>query len=387
MKRVGLLLFIILLISATGLLSIYIYFGPDNSDDNEFFFGVSFGQDTVEEAKLLIDKVKDYTNFFLINNWNIVTNETALNEVSEYAVEFNLHFMVFFVVLYDWHLSWLDAAEDIYGDRFLGAYLYDEPGGRQIDSGSWFSDAGAVAHPGYAEEYANILANASDYSDASKLFTSSVSSYYMQDLKERNIPAFTSDYALYWFDYLAGYDTVFVQLGWNHETTKHIALCRGAANVQGKDWGAIITWTYNEPPYLASGLEILEEMRMAYHAGARFVVVFNYGRDSETGKSYCILEDEHFEAMQDFWTYIHDHPRHHAQTKGQVAYVLPKNYGWGMRHPDDNIWGFWHADEKSAQIWSLSQTLLKQYGLALDIVYDEPDFPIANLYQEIYYAE
>ncbi len=387
MKRVGLLLFIILLISATGLLSIYIYFGPDNSDDNEFFFGVSFGQDTVEEAKLLIDKVKDYTNFFLINNWNIVTNETALNEVSEYAVEFNLHFMVFFVVLYDWHLSWLDAAEDIYGDRFLGAYLYDEPGGRQIDSGSWFSDAGAVAHPGYAEEYANILANASDYSDASKIFTSSVSSHYMQDLKERNIPAFTSDYALYWFDYLAGYDTVFVQLGWNHETTKHIALCRGAANVQGKDWGAIITWTYNEPPYLASGLEILEEMRMAYHAGARFVVVFNYGRDSETGKSYCILEDEHFEAMQDFWTYIHDHPRHHAQTKGQVAYVLPKNYGWGMRHPDDNIWGFWHADEKSAQIWSLSQTLLKQYGLALDIVYDEPDFPIANLYQEIYYAE
>ena len=45
---------------------------------------------------------------------------------------------------------------------------------------------------------------------------------------------FTSDYALYWFDYFVGYDTVFVELGWNHDTLLHIALGRGAVNLQEK---------------------------------------------------------------------------------------------------------------------------------------------------------
>jgi len=141
MKLVGLLL-IILLTSATGLLLIYIYFGPENSNDKEeFFFGVSFGQETVEEAKLLIDKVKDYTNLFLINSWGISTNETALDEVCEYAVEADLNFMVFFLwvsrLIYPWHQTWLDTAKERWGDNFLGVYLFDEPGGKQIDTGGW----------------------------------------------------------------------------------------------------------------------------------------------------------------------------------------------------------------------------------------------------------
>jgi len=37
----------------------------------------------------------------------------------------------------------------------------------------------------------------------------------LRDLKARSITAFTSDYALYWFDYLAGYDVLFAQFGWN----------------------------------------------------------------------------------------------------------------------------------------------------------------------------
>ena len=49
-----------------------------------------------------------------------------------------------------------------------------------------------------------------------------VSSQSMQDAKNRSIPVFTSDYALYWFDYLAGFDGVFVELGWNHSRTQQI---------------------------------------------------------------------------------------------------------------------------------------------------------------------
>ena len=36
-------------------------------------------------------------------------------------------------------------------------------------------------------------------------------------------------------------------------------------------------------------------------------------------------------------------------------------------------------------IWDLSQDLLEQYGLALDIVYDDAAFLLEESYQKIYY--
>ena len=145
------------------------------------------------------------------------------------------------------------------------------------------------------------VTEAADYSDAANRFVANItSSNSMVDAKSKGVPVFISDYALYWFDYLAGYDTVFVELGWNHSTTQHIALCRGAANMQGKDWGAIIVWTYREPPYLADGAKILEDMKAAYHAGAKYVVVFDYRR-KRNREPYSTLTDEHFAAMQQFW--------------------------------------------------------------------------------------
>ena len=71
--------------------------------------------------------------------------------------------------------------------------------------------------------------------------------------------------------------------------------------------------------------------------------------------------------------------------KAEVALVLPRNYGWGMRHSEDWIWGFWGPDEKSPQIWEISRKLLSQYGTRLDIVYDDPAFPVEGKYPLIYY--
>ncbi len=377
MKRVSVLLLAILLLS--GALSYTVVYYSLNSANNEFFFGVSFGQKTAEEAKLLIDEVKNYTNFFLINSWSISINETALNEVCEYAVEADLKFMVFFDFVsrvgYPWHQTWLDTAKERFGDKFLGVYLYDEPGGKQIDRGQW--RGGELARDAFI--------NVSDYSDATNRFANSISSMNSTiDVKKRSIPMFTSDYALYWFDYMAGYDTVFVELGWNHSTPQHIALCRGAANMQGKDWGAIIVWTYYEPPYLASGPEMLEEMLTAYHAGAKYVIVFNYAEDEETGEPCCILEPQHFEAMQEFWRYTRDNPEQRGATVGQVAFVLPKDYGWGMRRIEDNIWGIWQPDEKAPLIWENMNKLISQYGLQLDIIYDDAKFNYKEKYAAVY---
>ena len=78
------------------------------------------------------------------------------------------------------------------------------------------------------------------------------------------VKVFTSDYALYWYDYLGGYDVVLAQLGWNRTGTQDIALVRGAANLQGKDWGAIVTWKYDSSPYLENGTEMYDQMQLAY---------------------------------------------------------------------------------------------------------------------------
>jgi hypothetical protein len=226
--------------------------------------------------------------------------------------------------------------------------------------------------------------NASTYSEAADVFVTELPrGVDFEFLKNRSIPKFTSDYALYWFDYLAGYDTIFVEMGWNNSRTQQIALCRGAADLQKKDWGAIITWTYTSPPYLADGSKTFEDMLIAYEAGAKYVILFNYPIYPENNP-YGILLDEHFVAMQRFWTYTHEHPEDYGKTKGQVALVLPKNYGWGMRGTNDSIWGLWPADSLSSVIWEKMKNLTERYGLKLDIVYDESTF-ILDRYSKVYY--
>ncbi len=376
MKTLYLLLLIVLLvISAICLPVVYIYYADDNCPyKRDLFFGVSFGLNTTSEAKLLIDKVKDYTNLFVINSWTVSTNETALNEICEYAVKANLNFMVFFSfisrIIYPWHQTWLDTAKERWGDKFLGVYLFDEPGGKQIDTGGW----NTAMIP--------LFKNASSYSEAASLFVDTISSINStKDLKRRGIPMFTSDYALYWFDYLAGYDCVFVEFGWNHSRTQHVALGRGAANVQGKDWGVIITWTYENPPYMENGTKMLQDMITAYRAGAKYLIIFNYPKINE----YGILTEEHFSAMKKFWNLIGFPRKMLYEVKGEVVLVLPKDYGWGMRNPEDKIWGLWPPDYLSPQIWNIMNKLIEKYGLKLDIIYDDPKFNFEGKYSKIYF--
>ncbi len=380
MKRLWLLLPVALLVSAACLPTLYANYRIKTENPMEnLFFGVSFGLNTTSEAKLLIDKVKGYTNLFLINSWSITTNETALNEVCDYAAKSNLKFMVFFDfvsrVEYPWHQTWLDTAKHRWGEDFLGVYLFDEPGGKQIDKGQWRDG-----------EYArNAFLNVSDYSDAANRYVNSISSINSTvDVKKRSIPLSTSDYALYWFDYLAGYDTLFAEVGWNHSLTQHVALCRGAANVQNKEWGVIITWTYNNPPYMEDGAKMLQDMTTAYRAGAKYIIVFNYPRIGNN--PYGILTEDHFAAMETFWNQVHSSPRNGLGELGaDVALVLPKDYGWGMRTPDDKIWGFWQPDSLSPLIWNKMTRLMEIYGLRLDIIYEDARFNFEEKYSKIYF--
>jgi hypothetical protein len=194
---------------------------------------------------------------------------------------------------------------------------------------------------------------------------------------------FTADYALYWFDYRAGYDAVLAEFGWNFSRALHVGLCRGAARAQNRDWGAIVTWTYYDEPYIESADELYDDLVLAYDAGAKYAVVFDYPK---VGR-YGILTEEHFDALKKFWDYIHTNPGRHGSVGGEVAYVLPKDYGYGFRGPDDTIWGLWGPDQLSKKIWDDVNNLVGRYDTRLDIVYDDPEFSsaVVDRYDELFF--
>jgi hypothetical protein len=388
MKRILVLLLALLLFSVLFLSLVHVYYDCDSEPPESFFFGVSYGLQTVEEAKLQIDKVKDYTNFFVINNWDITINESALNEVCDYAASSGLSFIVFFDFIsfseqgYPWHTEWVLTAKDRWGDKFLGIYIYEEPGGKQIDTGLFdeFNMAG---------ERARIYENVTTYSEAAQIYVNELpKGLSFNFLQTNNIPRFVSDYALYWFDYMAGYDVVFAELGFGLSTPQQIGLCRGAATAQNKEWGTIIVWKARNPEDETMGIyktgpEMLQDMLTSYEAGANYVVIFNFPQHPEDNP-YGILTEEHFSAMQQFWQHVCDHPEDYGKTAEQVAFVLPKDYGWGMRTVDDKIWGLWPADTLSPVIWENMNRLIEKYGTQLDIVYDDPMFSYDN-YREVFF--
>ena len=366
MKIVAWLLLAILAMSASlNYIGAYPVWGTAATD--EFYFGTTYGLNTTDTAKLLIDRVKTYTDLFVLDSWDLPQNQTLLNEICDYAVNAGLKFIVYFdlvsITTYAWHRDWLLNAKTRWGDKFLGIYLHDELGGKQLDEQLYFDTA-------------------SDYTDAANRFIGNLTGYYSnQFMKSNGIPTFMADYVLYWWDYLGGYDTVWVELGWGHNTTQQIALCRGAANMQSKDWGAIIVWKTNEPPELGSPQDMYDDMVAAYAAGAKYVLVFNYPEYPKT-----TLGEEHFEAMKRFYQYTKMHPRNLlGRTEGEVALVFPKDYGWGMRWEDDKIWGVWNETPEKAQIaWVNLNKLTEKYGLKLDIVFDDVRFNPREKYQTVY---
>lgn len=383
-KLFVILLVCLLLVASTAF---FVSLGNENVEETvDCYVGISFCGNTTAEAKLLIDRVKDYTNLFVLQSGPVSENETATTEICDYAVDAGLDLIVYFGDLDPknlvkkeqelgkdlfWRVSWVSAAKQKWGDSFLGVYYYDEPGGNWLDYASW-SD--------YVEPIYNFT-----YSDVAKFyieFTHFDEGY--QQLGNSSITVFTSDYMLYWFDYLMGYDVMFAQLGWNHTLAQDIALVRGAADLQNKSWGTILTWKYFESPYLDTAENIYDQMVTSYDAGADYIIIFNYPTYPE-GNPYGVMTDEHFGALESFWNDVVTNPEVvHGSVKAEAVLVLPQDYGWGMRYPEDTIWAFWDADEKSPQIWTILQHLLNQYGTRLDIVYDDPAFPVTGKYPQIY---
>ncbi len=336
----------------------------------EFYVGVDVAYDDLDKITNLVDQIADYTNIVIIGSTGITYDQYKLNQTILYLKGKDLSYVVFAAGAN--RLVSINESVASYNDGFAGVYYDDEHGGRQLD----------------LDDYRSVF-SADNYSDAASQFINNIrhrlnAEFYLNNSYSFIVPSsfrlFTSDYALYWFDYNGGYDVVLAQLGWNYSRQLNIALCRGAATVHNKDWGVIVTWTYTKPPYLGSDQELFNDLVLAYENGAKYALVF----DSDETYTQSTLSQEHLDALERFWQYTKDHPRSADLLAGRVAFVLPKDYGYGFRGPEDKIWGVWENDELSLEISENLGALLEEYGSKLDIIYDD-GLKLDNTYKQYFF--
>lgn len=408
--------FLITVITVSALATYQSYYGHSQASiDSNPYVGIAFCGNTTIEAKAQIDRAKTYTNLFILDTGRspLSRNETAVMEICDYAVANGLSIIVNLGInsMYDDDVTtwfWGQPTSEVkqnwtqrWGDKFLGVYYNDEIGGIQLDGtwdarNEWFGghlsgidhSAAEALYKIYLKTQGHLENNTKpqDYDLEADFFINEVVAKDpgIQNLTSAGIPIFTSDYGLYWWDYLGGYDVIFAELGWNASIAQQIAQVKGAARLQNKEWGAMITWKYYNVPFLDTGEKIYSQMLTAYQTGAKYIVIFNYAKDDD-GNTAAAMTDEHYLALERFWKDTHSKEYADLSTPN-AALVLPHNYGWGMRDHNDSIWGFWSTDEKTEPIAIVMGKLLAKHGATLDIVFEDQTYPVSKArYERIYY--
>ena len=315
------------------------------------YFGVDIAFQGVSATEELIDKVCNFTNLVVFGSTNTTYDDVALTQVCDYALDKGMYFIVF--TAWNIHPSkeWIAAAPNQWGNHFLGFYIDDELGGKQLENSTF-----------------QFVKNAINVTDAQAKFTQGLGRWLSFFPGQSNWPIFTSDYALHYFDYQAGYDTVFAEYVWGYSRQMAVAQIRGAATAQGKDWGVMITNAADVPEfYVEEGHDLYNDMTYAYDNGAKYIIVF----DSDRNWTQNVLGQEQFDAMKQFWQYMQTHPQVDIPTSERTAYVLPAGYAYGFRGPQDKIWGLWPGDMTSFMISTSVSIMLDRYGANLDIIYED----------------
>ena len=116
------------------------YPAPSNqSSEPNFLVGVEYAlsESSIEGCKALVDRVKGFTNLFVIDSLNIALDYDSLNEVADYVYDSGLYFIVFYISLHEEETFHLDVLSGfisyfrfparIHYRRIAPAELYFDP--------------------------------------------------------------------------------------------------------------------------------------------------------------------------------------------------------------------------------------------------------------------
>ena len=365
------LLAFVLLVSAVG----FHFFPQKTVDKPDIFIGVDVGYGDANAVYNVSNAVAGYANLIIIGSTDVTANTTELTKVCDHLYQKGFYFIVYVglgngtvIPPTGPNSTFFQMANSRWGTKFLGAYIFDEAGGKQLDLPRRNPDRPAPTASNFSDVAMHYIIDVQTYLSLYK------NVYYSAP----QMKVSTSDYALYWYDYLSSYNVVFSEYLLGSQTNQvAISLNRGAADVQGKDWGVAITFgpllSSNSTHFPSYGnvTQFYDGMVSAWQNGAKYVVVLDAPGDPYHTPTtpYGILTTDHLNAMKSFWNYIQNHqqPKPHS---AETAYVLPMDYGYGFRGPNDTIWGLWPSDALSPKIWNDVNSLLATYGLNLDVVYE-----------------
>jgi len=216
------------------------------------FVGVDVGFGDANTVYTVANAIFGYANLIIIGSTDITSNTTQLTEICNYLYQKGFYFIVFFGfsnmtgTLFPPsgpNPSFFQMASSRWDAKFLGAYIFDEVGGYQLDLPPRDPD--------------KPVSKATNYTDATTHYIINVQTYlYLyRDVyfSAPQMTQYTSDFGLYWYDYLSGYDEVFSEIFGSQNDQIAVSLCRGAAESLGKDWGAILTFS---PPNYSNSSHI-----------------------------------------------------------------------------------------------------------------------------------
>ena len=288
------------------------------TNNADVFVGVDIGYGDEKDVYIIAEAISGYANLIILGSLNVTTDTAKLTRVCDYLYQKGFHFIVYVGFAKNGYTpprgpdpQFFTRAASKWEDKFLGVYIFDEVGGKLMD-GSHSIDITAAD---------NYLEAATIYTHHLNFSLGNVSQYY----EPANFTLFTSDYALYWYDYLSGYDVVFGEFVGNQSRQLTVALCRGAAKALDKNWGIMITWSYQQDPFLEDAGQLFLDMVLAYENGAKYIVVFNSPGEFPAMTEFGTLAPEHFEAIKRFWNYVSTAPKV-EKYPSRTAYVLPRDY-------------------------------------------------------------
>ena len=116
---------------------LYVYPALLGAEEDKFYVGVTYCGNSTAEAQQLIDRVKGYTNLFVVQSGPLMSNLPAMEQICDYAVDSGLNIIVYYAyngAADNTCANFTKIAGSRWGSHFLGLYYNDEPAGKLLDN-------------------------------------------------------------------------------------------------------------------------------------------------------------------------------------------------------------------------------------------------------------